>query len=243
MTHNLTTRRLLPLVLTAALFAPLYAKTPLHRPKTAHAEPAAAAPAPTTSAPLDLEVGLVGGFNPNVELSRSGTPYQSGADAFGIPVWTFGVRAKKDFDNLGVRAAVQYSFSPERIHTDSTTATPTQAIKDSGNSITIPISFCINPVKSDKAAIYVGAGMGYSSYTTDRIYTTGSENTKTSGIDWNFLFGAELFITGKFAISLEYVMIRGYDNQASFSRSASNLTSVAVNRNVDQFLIGANLRL
>ena len=84
--------------------------------------------------------------------------------------------------------------------------------------------------------------MGYSSYKTDKVYTTSSETVKTSGLDWNFLFGAEIFIHSRFGISLEYVMIRGYDNQASYSRTGTTLTSIAVNRNVDQYLIGANLR-
>lgn len=230
----------LSLVLMAA--APILAKTPLKPTKAAHAEEAPPAE-PAKSAPLDLEFGAIFGFNPNVEMTRNGNAYMSGTDAFGIPVWTFGGRVKKNFDYIGVRAAFQYSFAPERIHTDSTTATPSNPIKESGNSITIPVSFCINPIRSDKAEIFVGAGMGYSSYSTDKIYTTSNESTKTSGIDWNFLFGAEVYITSRFAISLEYVMIRGYDNQASYSRSGSTLNSIAVNRNVDQYLIGANLRL
>lgn len=235
----------IPSTLLATFFLAITSLAAKNLPKHAEPQPAAepvpAAPAP--SEPLDLEFGALFGFNPNVELTRSGSAYLSGTDAFGIPVWTFGGRIKKNFGMIGVRAAVQYSFSPERIHTDSTTATPSASIKESGNSITIPVSFCIIPLRGEKGEVFVGAGLGYSSYTTDKIYTTANENVKTSGLDWNFLFGAEIFINSRFGISLEYVMIRGYDNQASYSRGGSTLTSIAVNRNVDQYLIGANLRL
>lgn len=192
----------------------------------------------------DIEVGVIVGYNPNIQFDRSGQAYQSGEDAFGIPIWSFGVRGKMDFGAFGVRGAATYSFSPERSNSRSTTATPNATpYVESGNAVLIPFSFCINPVKTDKASIYVGAGLGFSSYNTDGRQGNVTYSTKTSGIDWNFLFGTELSLTEKFSLSLEYVMVRGFDNQAEYTQSGTHLKYVAVNRNVDQFLIGANLRL
>ena len=241
--------KLLCCVFTASLIAPLVAappaKTPLKRSKpektaTHTPEPAASESKRTQ----EFEVGVIVGYNPNVQFDRNGQAYQSGEDAFGIPIWSFGVRGKVDFGAFGARLAATYSFSPECTNSRSTTAAPSATpLIESGNGIIIPVSFCINPVKTDKAAIYVGAGLGYSSYNTDGKQGTGTYTTKSSGIDWNFLFGSELFLTEKFSLSLEYVMIRGFDNQAEYTQSASTLKYIAVNRNVDQFLIGANLRL
>ncbi len=220
-------------------------KTPLKRTKADKA-PAAVQQAPASSAATeqDIEVGVIVGYNPNIQFDRNGQAYQSGEDSFGIPIWSFGVRGKMDFGAFGVRGAATYSLSPERSNSRSTTAAPSATpYVESGSGLVIPVSFCVNPVKTDKAAIYVGAGLGFSSYGTDGKQGTVTYSTKTSGIDWNFLFGTQLFLTEKFSLSLEYVMIRGFDNQAEYTQSGSTLKYIAVNRNVDQFLIGANLRL
>lgn len=231
--------------LVVPLMAAPPAKIPLKRGKTEKAAPQTHEPAAgETKRAQEFEVGIIVGYNPNVQFDRNGQAYQSGEDAFGIPIWSFGVRGKVDFGAFGARLAATYSFSPERTNSRSTTAVPSATpYIESSNGVVIPVSFCINPVKTDKAAIYVGAGLGFSSYTTDAKQAAVTYSTKTSGIDWNFLFGTELFLAEKFSLSLEYVMIRGFDNQADYTQSGSTLKYIAVNRNVDQFLIGANLRL
>ncbi|MFZ5630954.1 MAG: outer membrane protein [Spirochaetota bacterium] len=232
------------LFLTAEVWSATPDKVKLQKTKTAKATATEPDKHQEQGAAQDIEVGVIVGYNPNIQFDRSGQAYQSGEDAFGVPIWSFGVRGKMDFGAFGVRGAATYSFSPERFNSRSTTATPNATpYVESGNGVLIPFSFCINPVKTDKAAIYVGAGLGYSSYNTDAKQGTVTYSTKTSGIDWNFLFGTELFLAEKFSLSLEYVMVRGFDNQAEYTQSGTNLKYIAVNRNVDQFLIGANLRL
>jgi len=196
-------------------------------------------------APLFAAKISVGGnfaYNPHENIiAENGWQQMGGSstenDHFGR-LFSFGLKGKIDFDHIGARVGLLYNFTFEQEIVD-----PAGTEKWNFDNFMVPLSGVINIVSTDKVNFFMGTGFGfaYQSYEVNTGGPGGQETTESSSFfDWNFIIGCDVFLSPKFSFSIEYLVVRGGDDEAERS-IANNITKHSVTHNMELILLGVSV--
>jgi opacity protein-like surface antigen len=204
----------------------------------------------------NISFGIALGYNPNAFnhiMIQTNNEYRSGDAARLMNTLNGGLRFKIDFGNsglIGLRVGLNYIMKMESEDTSSDTPTEGKGTEAKGSGFFIPVTFCLNAISNKRAKLFLGYGLGFTTYTSELtlkdLDPVREETVETSGLNWHFLVGTEVGLSDLIALSLEVIFVRGGQNDADYERKQGATTSdqdqIAVSHNMEIFQFGVNFK-